>query len=81
MHVPPFTYTNTFHVSLTEEFPQRDVITSELETRINLNECFFCIIKFVKGTHATSFGGYYVFDVRPSVSQSCLGGGCQRNST
>ena len=40
MHVPPFTYTNTFHVSLTEEFPQRDVITSELETRINLNECF-----------------------------------------
>ena len=29
---PPFTKTNTFHASLTEEYPQRDVIMSELRT-------------------------------------------------
>ena len=33
---PPLTYTNTFHASLTEEYPQRDVITSELGTCVLL---------------------------------------------
>ena len=27
----PFTYTSTFYALLTEEYPQRDVISSELE--------------------------------------------------
>ena len=33
---PPFTLTNTVHASLTEEYPQRDVITSELGTCVLL---------------------------------------------
>ena len=31
---PPFTKTHTFHASLMEEYPQRDIIMSELGTRV-----------------------------------------------
>ena len=37
----PFTLTNTFHASLTEEYPQRDVIMSELGT---------CVLHYVEGS-------------------------------